>query len=248
MPKGVYLHKPLSEEHKRKIAKAHKGKRLSEQHKINISKAMKKAWKIYDWAERNRKISLSRLGNRNPSKRPEVREKIRRKVLENYRLRPELRILAGKGRKGKPSPNKGKKCPWSRETILKTMASGKIRKVFNTKPELAVKDFLNRYGLVEKKDYFFQKNIQGFLVDFYFPKRNLILFVDGNYWHKYPNGTEKDKKQEKILLKNGYKIIRLWADDILKKSDYEMNKLISALGGADFNFIRGKHLIPVKEL
>ena len=41
MPTGIYPHKPLSEEHKRKISKANKGRPISREHREKISRALK---------------------------------------------------------------------------------------------------------------------------------------------------------------------------------------------------------------
>lgn len=38
--------------------------------------------------------------------------------------------------------------------------------------------------------------------------------ADGDYWHNYPNGTHKDKKQNTFIKNNGWDIIRFWERDI----------------------------------
>src|SRR3990170_1557783 len=50
-------------------------------------------------------------------------------------------------------------------------------------------------------------------VDF-FIEPNICIFVDGNFWHNYPNGTEKDHRQEMWLKDNGFIVIRFWSHEI----------------------------------
>jgi len=44
---------------------------------------------------------------------------------------------------------------------------------------------------------------------------NIIIEVDGEYWHNYPDGREEDRKRDKELESVGYEIHRYWAKDIL---------------------------------
>jgi hypothetical protein len=45
---------------------------------------------------------------------------------------------------------------------------------------------------------------------------NMVIECDGNYWHKYPTGTEIDHIRTKELLKSGFKVLRLWEFEIHK--------------------------------
>jgi very-short-patch-repair endonuclease len=110
----------------------------------------------------------------------------------------------------------GKKRPDAAKKIIETMQSGKMKRVFNTKPELKMKSILNDWGIV----FEFQKNIKGYMVDFYIPKFNAIIEVDGEYWHNFPFGREKDRARDEILSGFGYRVIRFWANDVLKDNIY----------------------------
>lgn len=71
----------LSKEHKEKLSKAKIGGKLSEEHKRNISlsgKGIKKS------DEAKRKYSESKMGDKNPAKREDVKDKIRQTVLGKY--------------------------------------------------------------------------------------------------------------------------------------------------------------------
>lgn len=63
----------FSEEHKRKLSDAKKGKHLSEEHKRKMAEAHKGK---HHSEEAKKKMSESKMGDKNSSKRPEVRKKI----------------------------------------------------------------------------------------------------------------------------------------------------------------------------
>jgi len=98
-----------------------------------------------------------------------------------------------------------------RNSRLNYMESGKSI-MYNTRPELKMKDLLDKLGV----EYVFQKRILDYFVDFFIPSKNLIIEVDGNYWHNYPYGTEKDKIRDIRLKAEGYEVLRFWESDILK--------------------------------
>lgn len=63
-----------------------------------------------------------------------------------------------------------------------------------------------------------QKEYKLGFIDF-FIEPNLAIFIDGNYWHNYPRGCEKDKKQTKHLQENGFIVLRIWEEELNKLDD-----------------------------
>jgi len=47
-----------------------------------------------------------------------------------------------------------------------------------------------------------------------FIEPNKIIEVYGDYWHNYPKGREKDKKQIKYLKNNGYEVLIIWEHEL----------------------------------
>ena len=45
---------------------------------------------------------------------------------------------------------------------------------------------------------------------------HILVEVDGEYWHNYPNGTDKDKEKNEIAKRNNYKLNRIWGKEIDK--------------------------------
>ena len=119
---------------------------------------------------------------------------------------------SGQSRKGKPNGWRGKKRPGAREAMLEKIASGKMKKCFNTKPELAMKKILDNAGI----EYEFQRRLGNFCFDFVIEGLKLVIEVDGEYWHNYPHGTDKDRIKDEYLKLIGYRVVRVWGNDALK--------------------------------
>ncbi len=78
-----------------------------------------------------------------------------------------------------------------------------------------------------KFDHFFKPKTQKFFYDFYLPDYNIIIEVDGDFFHSnpkfYPNGPQyitqiknniNDQIKNQWVQDNGYKLLRFWEDDI----------------------------------
>jgi very-short-patch-repair endonuclease len=80
---------------------------------------------------------------------------------------------------------------------------------------------------------------RGFICDFYLPDFNVIVEIDGDFWHANPKnfvssdviGPKKMKAQEiwdrDLIKKNvledaGYKVIRYWASDLKNLTSQEI--------------------------
>jgi len=144
-------------------------------------------------------------GDKSPTKRPEVRNKIG----ESY-----------------------KKTYWSNRDDILSRRLGTLRKndkpqrMFNTKPELQFEAKIK-----DKLNFIKQEYICGCPIDFYIAELKLCIFIDGDYWHCNPkkysadyfhkllNKTAaeiwvKDKYVTENLISNGYKVLRIWQCDI----------------------------------
>jgi very-short-patch-repair endonuclease len=53
--------------------------------------------------------------------------------------------------------------------------------------------------------------------DIYIPKLNLIVEYDGNYWHREEKYLNKDVRDTKKALKEGYNIFRYWESTVKEK-------------------------------
>ena len=98
----------------------------------------------------------------------------------------------------------------------------------DTKIEIKIQNFLKQLG-IEFFTHQYMKIEHSYQCDIFIPSRNLIIEVDGCYWHgckicnKKPHKNlekqiEKDKLRTQQLLEKGYKVLRLWEHDINKMS------------------------------
>lgn len=196
---------------------------------INNSKAtrakMKEtgALKGRDSKETTKKRSESHKGDKNWNygkvKPPEVKAKIGAKTKERYKD-PEY---AAKLLTFHQSSEERKK---RSERALKWMTNPKTFKPSGLEKEFA--KYLDEWNIKYKQ----QQRINNKVFDFKIENTNIILEVDGDFWHTnpkfYPNGPlypsqvkciANDLKKDLILKEAGYKLIRIWQDDI--KNDIE---------------------------
>lgn len=94
-----------------------------------------------------------------------------------------------------------------------------------TKPETLLEAYLERLGL----SYLAQKPIAGTVLVDIFIEPDICIFVDGNYWHNYPLGLEKDQRQTRLLESWGYRVVRIWEHEILENPENIIIKLIKEL-------------------
>ncbi len=157
------------------------------------------------------------MGNANPSKRTEKKLKNSKKLLGyNFSIESRKKIsstLTGKmagasnpffGKSHTPE-NKEK----SRRRAINMIASGLLSNR-RTQIELKIKAELERRSLHFQEQVPLE-NIT--VVDFYLPDNRIVIYCDGDYWHKGEwakkyNIPRKDKWQTKVLENRGYKVYR----------------------------------------
>ena len=100
-------------------------------------------------------------------------------------------------------------------------------------------------NIVYKKQFKIEDYPKIFRYDFLFD-HNILLEVNGDYWHANPNKYistdtiylkgvgkvnaqyiwERDKHKKEVAIKNNYKIIYIWENELKNKSDDEILKLL----------------------
>lgn len=79
--------------------------------------------------------------------------------------------------------------------------------------------------LVENQiEYKFQFLLEGKYYDFFLPILNLLVEVDGEYWHRMPKAIKNDLEKHIIAKSLGYKILRItetkWDTHLVFEEDY----------------------------
>ncbi len=83
--------------------------------------------------------------------------------------------------------------------------------------------------------------------DIIFRRKKVAVFVDSDFWHGHPKrfikpmtnqsywlpkiarNKQRDKKVNRELRKNGWKVLRIWEHDIKKDTQKCLNKITGAL-------------------
>lgn len=122
--------------------------------------------------------------------------------------------------KGKP------KSPEHREKIKKQLSINRRERLTSgkmSKPERIMQEILEANGI----PYTYQHELSGFFYDFIIQGTNILIEVDGDFWHCKPGSPYEepkmpeqiknlanDKKKTAIAYANGYKLLRFWESDI----------------------------------
>lgn len=108
----------------------------------------------------------------------------------------------------------------------------------DTKIEIALRSALHRSGLR------FRKNVRSLpgKPDIVFPKAQVAVFIDGNFWHghnylqlkkrlspfwakKIYNNIKRDKKNHKLLKDSGWVVLRFWEEQTWKQMEVTVQKI-----------------------
>jgi DNA mismatch endonuclease (patch repair protein) len=112
----------------------------------------------------------------------------------------------------------------------------------NTKAELAIRKRLYSLGLRYRVN---DRRVMG-KPDIVFFKKKIAIFVDGDWWHgrqylikkrnynifwknKIKSNIVRDRKVNKLLKKDGWKIFRFWEEDIEKNIETPIELISKAL-------------------
>lgn len=80
-----------------------------------------------------------------------------------------------------------------------------MRSRLETTPEKTMRAFLDKMGEEYKQEF----KIGNFWADFYLPRRNAVIEVDGDYWHSLPEIKEKDSRKDKYLKSKGINVLHI---------------------------------------
>ena len=121
-----------------------------------------------------------------------------------------------------------KERPEVKEKISKSRAK-QITPIKDTTIEVKIQNFLKQLNI----EYFTHQymNIEhSYQCDILIPSLNLVIECDGDYWHKYPIGREIDKIRTSELIEKGFKVLRLWENEIRAMN---LNNFVLCLKGVE---------------
>jgi very-short-patch-repair endonuclease len=76
--------------------------------------------------------------------------------------------------------------------------------------------------------FYRQKNIGQYIVDFYCPEGKLIVEIDGGQ-HYYEDGMRNDKQRDQHLQMHGFKVLRFSDTDVLKNIEGVIERIYEYL-------------------
>lgn len=218
-----------------------KGKRLSNEHKMKISETRKKLIKegkiippmlnIRLSNETKKKMSIKAKERlKDKTKHPmfgkhfsyESRQKMSKSHKECYK-NGKIHGMLGKTHSinAKKLISKRAKRQYieeGREAYIQRGIKGLLKQSKSkvSKAELKLRDYLIDKNLNFIHQYKYPLGI----ADFYLPNKNLIIQCYGDYWHSKRNYIKRDKVQNEWFKNNGYKVLILSSEKIMKGEIY----------------------------
>lgn len=219
-----------SEETLEKMSVCQKGKKLSQETKDKISKIAKEKgfgkWMTgtHPSEATRKKYHDQRLGHFTSE---ETKLKISAKNsgsnngMYGEHHTEECKLRIGKGSKDNwqkteyrdkilKHPGRLQQC---RKGAIAGNSNSPCKRFHNTIPERKLKEILDQLQINYIHGFPVWNIEHGYVADFFIEKYNLILEVDGKYWHNYPNGNEMDKIRSNELQSKDYNVIRVWEDE-----------------------------------
>jgi len=88
--------------------------------------------------------------------------------------------------------------------------------------EIKLSDALKQHSIPFVSQFAYQMGIADFFIE-----PDLIVEVDGDYWHNIPKVKERDKKQTAFLTTNGYRVLHLTESEINKNMGGCIDRIIA---------------------
>lgn len=209
----------LSEENKQNMQRANKlvysNLKISEKRKRNLGEAMKKPSYKQTLSQAMKKYAQTEEGKRHHSNKP---------VTARMKMSNFQRWVSDFGMDEAIK----RQLDWQSKNILPAASR-------NTKPELQLAELLRLSGI----KFVRQMMLPRIYCDFYIPEYNLVIEVDGDYWHANPEKFspddligpkktsarqiwENDRKKEDKIKSHGHKVMRIWASSLKSKTAQQL--------------------------
>lgn len=128
------------------------------------------------------------------------------------------------------------------EEIKEKVRLARAKQIFpkqDTKIELKIQEFLEELEIEYIKHFYLKYIKSHYRCDIFIPSKNMVIECDGTWWHgdpRYYDKKELTKKQneQKIrdklrtdqLIQQGFRVIRLWEDDIKEMTMPKFQEII----------------------
>lgn len=209
------------------------GKTHSEETRQNISSTRKEKFangeytfiNSIDWSE-NQKRVWAREGHREKMKEARTLSGWKKKLSDS--MSGENHPFYGKKR---PDHSKLMKTPEMMEKIFAKRSMTDIEQI--------VADMLDAIGVEYHPQFFLTHDDDTYAYDFKLKGLNILVEVDGDYWHGGPGTVahvpfvneiqEKDIVKTQIAEQHGYQVIRVWGSDVKHNKKQVIQTLLNHL-------------------
>lgn len=212
-----------SEEHCKNISNGRKGINHSEEAKKKMSDATKKRYskgEVFGFKKGDDNYSKSvGVWNKGLTKKTDNRVAIMSRKQSIVRKKLDI--------SGDKNPFYGKK--HSKDTIKK-IRDARAKQNFsfyNSSIELKIQEFLKKLGIEYITHFCINEIEHSYSCDIFIPSEKMVIECDGNYFHGNPKlfpqeklnqkqmeQKERDAFRNKELKEKGYKVLRLWENEI----------------------------------
>lgn len=117
----------------------------------------------------------------------------------------------------------------------------------NTKAERIVFRYLRSNGVYFQRHY---RRVPG-CPDIALPRKKIAVFIDGDFWHgrdfakreaklpdywkaKIERNMQRDRKNRRTLVREGWRILRIWEKDLMKRKDVYCERIKLFIVGTYF--------------
>jgi very-short-patch-repair endonuclease len=106
---------------------------------------------------------------------------------------------------------------------IKEARAQQIFPVEDTAIEVKIQNYLKELQVDFFTHHYIKDIEHSYRCDIFIPAMELIIECDGNYWHKYPIGTDIDNIRTRELIAKGFKVLRLWESEIKNMSKEDLD-------------------------
>jgi len=202
--------------------------------KAKVSRGLKKRWANPKWAKKT--IEAQNHGKSIPENKRQMSKSIKAKwQTVEYRAKMEAHLGSESQRKKFSRQRKAawergcydtdewkcKQAKAQRKRMKERWANGDMDGIFKSPSSLEI--MMAEAFDACKVRYIQQYRLEGDGRPFdFFIEPNVLIEVDGNYWHDLPEAIERDKAKTKLATENGFTLIRIQEDDLREQGAIEI--------------------------
>jgi|AntAceMinimDraft_17_1070374.scaffolds.fasta_scaffold12587_2 very-short-patch-repair endonuclease len=151
-----------------------------------------------------------------------------------------LQIPWNKGKQGLQESNKkgknyeemyGKELSEKYKKLIRARRKTQIFPQKDTSIEIRMQEALEYLKIKFEAHKYIEDIEHSYQCDFFIPvqkgiKQKTIIECDGDYWHNFPDGREKDRVKTTEMQEVGYRVFRIWEHDIHEMSNQDLKDTI----------------------